>query len=390
MKILYVSPYPPAPDGIGDYTWMLANAVQEAGNDIRVVVPYAVPHMPAEVIGTVTSRQGYAGLRQAVARWQPDIVHVQFAIAAFGTRTLALMRWLDALRAAINVPVVITLHELTRESALLRIAGRAVHRGIARRCDHYIVHSDVVRQALVAEIGVPEGKVSVIPHPSAQPRAASSASAELRARFGLGDARVLLAFGFIHVDKGLDDLIRALSIVRATWAHRLDDVRVVVAGEVRPRHGLFRALEARDRLYRARLVRLIRHSALDRLVIMTGYVPDGEVAPWFDLAEAVVLPYRRAEQSGVEGLARAFNVPVLASAVGGLAEQTTGSRWTFPPGAPDRVADTLADFLASTPAGQPRRPPDSQGADLGPVMAMTLELYGAVTAGRAARASHVA
>ena len=36
---LYVGPYPPTPDGIGNYTYELANAVRNDGNDVAVIVP---------------------------------------------------------------------------------------------------------------------------------------------------------------------------------------------------------------------------------------------------------------------------------------------------------------------------------------------------------------
>ena len=52
----------------------------------------------------------------------------------------------------------------------------------------------------------------MIPHPTAGPPAGKCTPEDLRARFNLHDYRILLAFGFIHVDKGLDDLIRALGI----------------------------------------------------------------------------------------------------------------------------------------------------------------------------------
>jgi glycosyltransferase involved in cell wall biosynthesis len=392
MKILYVSPYPPMRDGIGDYTWMLANGVKSAGNEIRVVVPYRGPGTPPDVIGSLTALgHVHRELRRTFECWKPDIVHVQFAVAAFGTRTFALMHWLNVMRRDLKVPIVVTLHEVTRESALLRPLGHAVHQWIVKRCDHLILHTDSTRDALVREVKVPQSSVSVIPHASAQPTTVSSSTNEnLRARFSLGDSRVLLAFGFIHADKGLDDLIRALGIVRDSGAECLNNVRVVVAGDVRPRRGLFRILEARDRLYFARLMRQVRRMALETLVVVTGYVPDSEVAAWFEIADAAILPYRHAEQSGVESLARAFDVPVLGSAVGGLAEQLAGSPWTFPPCAPERMAETLAKFLSTTQSGGTQSAAAQQAANFAPVIATTMELYGAVTAGYEIRIPHVA
>ena len=219
------------------------------------------------------------------------------------------------------------------------------------------------------------------PQPRVNPPAVTAHPGDLRARYGLGDARVLLAFGFIHKLKGLDDLIQALSILRDTRAAALDDVRVVIAGSVRPRHGLFRTFEARDRLYLARMLRRVRHNGRQDLLIFTGYVPDGEVATWFEIAEAGWLSYRRIEHSMVAGLACSLNVPVLSSTVGGLAEQFAGSPWTFPPCAPTQMAATLADFLATTSVERQRLAGTQCPADFATVTMRTLELYEAVTSG---------
>ena len=72
--------------------------------------------------------------------WRPNRVHVQFAVAAFGTRTLALLQWLRLMRST-GIPVVITLHEVTRDIERLRYAGRLIYHALAARCDHMIVHT---------------------------------------------------------------------------------------------------------------------------------------------------------------------------------------------------------------------------------------------------------
>ena len=378
MKILYISPYPPAQDGIGTYTRMLAHAMRDLGNDVGVIVPRHISGSPPEVLGNISlAGQNFVVLHDEITRWNPDIVHVQFAIAAFGTRTFGLMRWLEVLRREWQVPIIVTLHELTRETTLLRAAGRGIYRWIAAHCDRLIIHTDTAHEALIDKLGVSQSKSVVIPHPTAGPPVGKSMPDDLRKRFDLHNARILLSFGFIHVDKGLDDLIRALGILRDSKAVHLDDVRLVVAGAVRPRHGPFRALELRDRLYLVRVLRLARSMSLQEYLVLTGYVPEGDVAAWFLAAEAVVLPYRRTEQSGVAGLAGSFGVPVLASAVGGLAEQFAGSRWTFPPRDPKRIAETLKRFLDAEPAEQGQLVPARRPSDLASVITATMEHYAA-------------
>lgn len=389
MKVLYVSPYPPAQDGIGNYTSMFTNAVRNAGHDVRVIVPRGSQNAPPEVMGAVSGRTTeLARLLEAVTQWDPDVVHIQFAIAAFGTRTRALMRWLDMAHRNLSIPLVVTLHEVTRESAMLPGVGKYLFRWIAARCDLLIVHTRVALDALSRAANVPPSKVIVIPHPSAQPPAATSSADDLRARFDLGNARILLAFGFIHVDKGLGDLVEALCILRRTRPTSLDGVRLVVAGAVRPRNGLFRIFEARDSLYLSRAMRRAKRNKLSDLIVLTGYVPAGEVGTWFDIAESVVMPYRRIEQSGVASLARSFNVPVLASTVGGLAEQFAGSQWSFPPRAPARLADTLARFLAATSAERLETPSARRADDLATVTSATLDIYRQVTAQDGDKVSH--
>ena len=388
MRVIYLSPYPPARDGIGNYTCALANAVSEAGNDIAVIVPHGVLNAPAEVIGSAfRARSAASDIRATVERWKPDIIHVQFAVAAFGGRSLLFLRWLKQFSRASGIPVVVTLHEVTRETALLPILGSILFRRIARHCQHLIVHTDAALTTLTLRVGISQTMVTVIPHPTAEPPALESDPADLRARFALGDARVLLAFGFIHVDKGLDDLVRALSIIRRTDPALLDGVRLVVAGAIRTRRGLFRVFEARDHLHLAHVLHLARRSGLQHTVVRTGYVPAGDVSAWFQLSDAAVLPYRRTEQSGVASLARSFDITILASRVGGLAELFSDSRWTFPPMAPALLADTITTFLTEKRGEHcaPYLSSSPRADDLSSVTDSTLAVYRKVICGKAGR-----
>lgn len=391
MRVVFVSPFPPARDGIGTYTQAMMAALRARGHEARVVVPRAREDDSREVIGALGAGSGQlASLRDEVLRWSPDVVHVQFAVAAFGTRTRALLSWLRLVRAAAadgGVPVVVTMHEVTRDTAALRGPGRALYRALAARCDRVIVHTSSAFGALTGTVAVPAAKVTVIPHPEAVPPRAVSTPGDLRAHFGLGDAELLLAFGFVHVDKGLGDLILALRTVRRAGTP-LDGVRLVIAGTVRPRRGLFLPFEWRDRLHLARVIRIARRGGLGDIIVRTGYVREADVAGWFGAASAVVLPYRRTEQSGVASLANAFGVPVLASTAGGLGERYGGSTWSFPPRAPRELAATLARFLAA-PRDERASAAAQAAADMETVIAATLASYGAVITPAGAAAGSV-
>src|SRR5439155_6166411 len=281
VRILYVSAYPPAVDGIGDYTAALAGAVRDDGHAVRVVTARPVAGAPNEVLGGLPrSRRALAELLERIDAWDPDVVHVQFAVAMFGTRLRALVRLMAGLRAR-RATVVVTLHEVTRDTGSLRAAGRAIYRRVAGLADRVVVHTEQSRAALTGPVGAAVEPV-VVAHPRRELPTATASASELRARHGLGAGTVLLSFGFIHVDKGLDDLVDAL----ARLGRR--DVRLAVAGTVRRRQGVFRVFELRDRAHLRRVRRLIRRCGLDDRVVFAGYVPEGEVRAWFELAAAAV------------------------------------------------------------------------------------------------------
>jgi glycosyltransferase involved in cell wall biosynthesis len=198
----------------------------------------------------------------------------------------------------------------------------------------------------------------------------------LRERFGLENRRILLAFGFVHVDKGLDVLVEALTILRCE--SRFADVALLVAGAVRPRHGLFKPFEWRDRWHLRSVRRAIGRAGLDDDVVFAGYVPSAEIAPTFRLADIAVLPYRRIEDSGVANLAMAASAPMVVSDAGVLPEYVPDPARRGPPGDASRLAEALAGFLdTSRPDGAPPEG-DAPGAEFGEVVIATLALYGEV------------
>ncbi len=109
----------------------------------------------------------------------------------------------------------------------------------------------------------------------------------------------LLFFGLIRAYKGLDILLDAWSKVRH------DGLRLIVAGEFYDdREKYEHALEALG----------------GSVILHDRFIPDEEVRYYFSVADAVVLPYRSATQSGVTQIAYNFCTPMIVTDVGGLAE----------------------------------------------------------------------
>ncbi|MEW2359251.1 glycosyltransferase family 4 protein [Spirillospora sp. NPDC029432] len=163
---------------------------------------------------------------------------------------------------------------------------------LLRKVDGVLVHSE--QQAGLAR-GLTSRPVSVAEMPAHLPAApaAPAGGAERHDR--------LLFFGMIRPYKGLDVLLRAL-------AAGPDGVALTVAGEFWGGVDGTRALIAELGLG-------------DRVDLRPGYVPAADMPELFGSADALVLPYRTATASQNVWMAYEYGLPVIATRVGGFADQ---------------------------------------------------------------------
>lgn len=147
----------------------------------------------------------------------------------------------------------------------------------------------------------PKVNVKVLHHPTYN-HFGSSVKKEVAIDFLKLDSKVkyLLFFGLVRDYKGLDLLLKTMPLVN-------EELHLVVAGEV---YGEFKKYQE-----------IIDNNKLtDRVHLHLKYIPDNEVKYYFSAAEAVVLPYKSATQSGIIAVAKHFHIPVVTTDVGGLRE----------------------------------------------------------------------
>lgn len=139
----------------------------------------------------------------------------------------------------------------------------------------------------------------------------------------------LLFFGKIRKYKGLDTFLKALHLLK-NWM----DFRAVVAGEFYVEESPYRRLAERLGLQA-------------QLRWENRYIPNEEVAGLFRQSHLVVLPYRHATQSGVVPVAYQFDVPVIATDVGGLSEVVLDGKTGFlvPPDQPEILARRILQYF---------------------------------------------
>lgn len=168
-----------------------------------------------------------------------------------------------------------------------------------KRNKHCIALSEAVKKDI--EDAYPDIDVKVLHHPTYN-HFGELVSRDSALHFLNLDPKekYLLFFGLIRDYKGLDVLLEALPSIA-------DDVHLVIAGEV---YGEFQKYQEI----------IDKNNLAARVHLHLKYIPDHEVKYYFSIAEAVILPYKSATQSGIIAVAKHFQVPVVTTDVGGLRE----------------------------------------------------------------------
>ena len=148
---------------------------------------------------------------------------------------------------------------------------------------------------------------------------------------------VFLFFGFIRKYKGLHYCIEAF----AELAKQRDDVSLMVVGErfwqtvdqsklsTKLKNAVFGTLKklflkkADDERDYDPLAMVDALGIRDRVLVVDRFIPNEEVPPYFQAADAVVLFYETATPSGVESLSYNFKLPAVATRVGHFPETIT-------------------------------------------------------------------
>jgi len=220
------------------------------------------------------------------------------------------------------------------------IVDRPFNRWYLRAVDGFVYMSEQVHRELAAYTDAP---AIFSPHPMFENFGGKVGRGEACAALGLDpECRYVLFFGLIRDYKGLDMLLEAWAMLRRSG--RLErDRRLVVAGEFyTDREPYIRQME--------------RLGIGGEVVLRDSFVPDSEVGYFFSAADAVVLPYRTATQSGVTQIAYRFDVPMVVTDVGGLPEIVPDGRAGIvcrPD--PESIADAVARICDAEVLGALRR-----------------------------------
>lgn len=238
---------------------------------------------------------------------------------------------LERLRAN-GVRIVMTLHDVL-PFATFEVDMDAV-RKLQSLADVYLVGNETQRALLYENFDVGDRAVRITPHPPYllfNQRRFDRASA--RELLDLPeDDRIILFFGRLRPDKGLDELLRCLPRVR----ERVADATLLISTDT-----------SYTPQWNARFDDLIARGHGDGLYVRREYVESDMIEPIFVAADVVAMPYENVSQSGVHNLAKAFERPVVVTEAFDCADAIDGvSGRSIPVGDEDALVEALVDILS--------------------------------------------
>ncbi len=323
-KVAFLGDYLPRKCGIATFTTDLRCAVAKEFPAVQCLV---VPvndiaggyDYPAEVRFEIAEQDLPSYLRAAdfLNITDVDVVCVEHEFGIFGgpagSHVLALLRELQ-------MPIVTTLHTVLREP---NTEQRRVMRELIRHSTRLVVMSERGREYLRDVYQTPAAKIDFIPHgipdmPFADPNF-------FKDEFGVAGRQVLLTFGLLSPNKGIEYALRALpDIIR-----EFPNVVYIVLGQTHPN-----LLRNEGEAYRLGLERLAKDLGVQKhVVFFNRFVELEELMRFIGAADIYLTPYLTESQITSGTLAYAFGAgnAVVSTPYWHAAELLTAERGKLVP-----------------------------------------------------------
>ena len=286
-RIAVIGNYLPRHCGIATFTTDLCEAIAAEYGTARLL---ALPVSDTEEGYDYPARVRWSLAQDDVASYQEaaeflnfhniDMVCLQHEYGIFGgpagSHILHLLRGL-------KMPVVTTLHTVLREPDADQLV---VMEEIAELSDRLIVMSQLSSQFLQEIFKVPASKIDMVPHgvpdlPFLDPNF-------YKDRFGVEGKAVLLTFGLLSPNKGIESVIKAMPEILS----KHENAVYLVAGATHPH-----ILRREGDKYRASLQALAREVGVASQVIFHDrFATPEEMAEFIGAADIYVTPYRHEAQ----------------------------------------------------------------------------------------------
>ena len=200
---------------------------------------------------------------------------------AFSAAPRASISWRCSI--ALSLPVIVTLHTVLDQP---NDDQRRVMDGLLKRAAKVVVMAEIGREILVRVYGANPKAIMMIPH--GVPDRALVDPDSMKARFGWEGRKVLLTFGLLAPNKGIESVISAMPAVVAANP----DALYVVLGATHPNLVAHEGEAYRDRLKALAADR----GVADHVRFIDGFIEHDELLDYLQAADLYVTPYTNPQQ----------------------------------------------------------------------------------------------
>jgi glycosyltransferase involved in cell wall biosynthesis len=307
MKIALIGTYPPRGCGIGTFTQNLVSAmtIDQGINKENIIViamddqegPYAYP---AEVQLTIRQEQqpDYINAARFINLGGSDVCILQHEFGIFGGQNGV---FILPLLHRLEIPLVVTLHTVLQAPSYNE---KAILTEICRMAAKIVVMTKKAIEFLTEIYNIPVSKIALISHGVP---AFTFSHALAKKEFKFEGRNVLLTFGLLSRNKGIETVIRAMPGVIAKHPETI----YMILGKTHPT-----VLRSSGEEYRISLLRLVKGVGLEKHVLfLNDFINEKELFHYLRATDIYITPYLNKAQitSGTLSYAVGAGAAVLST-----------------------------------------------------------------------------
>lgn len=281
MKIAYVSTYPPRECGIGTFTQNLAHSMLDSDGVNDIMVISITDHQkkynyPPEVKFTIQNQNqsDYIEAADFINHSGADICVLEHEFGIFGGDSGI---YILPLLHRLTIPIISTLHTILKTPSYNE---KAILKEICKMSDKVIVMSNKAVEFLTQIYDIPKVKIELISHGVPDIHFNKEQS---RTKFRLNDRKLLMTFGFVGRNKGIETVIKALPEI----IKKHPEVLYIVLGKTHPN-----VLRHAGEEYRNYLQMLIKNLGVeDHVLLLNKFIDQRELFKYLAACDIYITPY---------------------------------------------------------------------------------------------------
>ncbi len=285
IKVAFIATYPPRKCGIGTFTKNLYHSVINKENpDENHIDGFVVAlndhdqkyDYPKEVKYTIRQehQRDYLKAAKSINISGADLCILEHEYGIFGGKDGV---YVLPLIHRLEIPLLVTLHTVLKNPSYNE---KLILQEICKMAYKVVVMSKKASEFLMTIYGVPEEKIAFIEHGVPDLKFNRELT---KSEFKLEDKKILMTFGFLSRNKGIETVIKALPEV----VKKHPDVLYMVLGKTHPN-----VIRHDGEEYRNYLLRLVKEMNVENHVFfLNEHMTQKELFKYLSAADIYITPY---------------------------------------------------------------------------------------------------